>query len=78
MIPGDMARSCLDAMEACRDFGRPETDAKVTLVTPQGFKPPPKFPRGYLLQVKPDGARLWHFPAARVLLWLRSNGLVAI
>jgi hypothetical protein len=75
--PDEMARSCLDAMEACREFDRRESDAKVTLVTPQGFKPPPKFPRGYLLQVKSDGAHLWHFPASRVLSWLQSNGLVA-
>ncbi len=71
-----MELACLNAIKACSEFGWLEEKAKVTLVTPQGFKRPPKFPRGFLLQVKPDGARIWHFSASRVLTWLRSNELV--
>lgn len=42
----------------------------MTLVTPKGFKPPPKFPRGELLCVNSDGERVRSYSASRVLKWL--------
>lgn len=77
MTPTEMEKSCNDILESYRSMGFPEDKANVTLVTPPGFKRPAKFPRGYLLQVKDDGRRIWHFPALRVLAWLRSQGAVA-
>lgn len=72
-----MNQACADALATSRGFGWPESEANVTLITPRGFKRPAGFPRGYLLQVKEDGSRLWHFKAARLQAWLRNNGLVS-
>lgn len=77
MTPEQMNQVCKDALATSREFGWPESKACVTLVTPPAFKRPPGFPRGYLLQVKDDGSRLWHFNAARLQAWLRKNRLVA-
>lgn len=68
-----MEKSCTDIIESYRSMGLPAHKANVTLVTPKGFKRPPGFPRGYLLQVKKDDSRIWHFPAVRVLTWLNSQ-----
>lgn len=76
MTPTDMEKSCNDSLAAAREFDWPEEKAVVTLVTPKGWKAPPKFPRGYLLQVKEDGRRIWHFNSKRVLAWLRTNNMV--
>lgn len=72
MSPTEIREACNDILESYRSFGWPEAKANITLVTPKGFKPPPKFPRGYLLQVKDDGRRIWHYPATRVLAWLNT------
>lgn len=73
MRPTDMEKLCTDSINGGKEFGVPEERCVLTLVTPKGWKAPPKFPRGYLLQVKDDGSRLWHFKSARVLQWLRSQ-----
>lgn len=75
MTPAEMAKTCHESIAAMREFGLPEDRAQINLVTPPKWKVPPKFPRGYLLQVKDDGRRIWHFPAVRVLAWLQSNKL---
>lgn len=72
MTPTEMERLCSDSLAGAKEFGIPEEKANITLVTPKGWKAPPRFPRGYLLQVKDNGDRLWHFPTRRVLAWLRS------
>lgn len=74
MTPTEMEKACTDSLATAREFGWPEDKANITLVTPKGWKAPPKFPRGYLLQVKENGDRLWHFKSKRVLAWLRSAG----
>lgn len=68
-----MKWACEDVIGSHRDLGIPTDKANVTLVTPPGFKRPKGFPRGYLLQVKDDGRRIWHFPASRLLVWLNAN-----
>ncbi|MDO3431167.1 hypothetical protein QWJ46_00570 [Rhizobium sp. CBN3] len=73
MSPAEMEQLCLNSMTGAKDFGGTEDTAVITLVTPKGWKAPSKFPRGYLLQVKDDGSRLWHFKSKRVLQWLRSQ-----
>lgn len=74
MGPTEMEKMCLDSIEGAREFCIPEDKAVLSLVTPKGWKAPPKFPRGYLLQVKEDGSRVSHFPAQRVLAWVRMAG----
>lgn len=68
-----MEAMCSDSLVWALEFGIPQDKAEITLVTPQGWKAPPKFPRGYLLQVKDDGSRIWAFRSRRVLAWLRAN-----
>lgn len=70
MSPAEMRKSCEDIIASYREMDIPPEKANVTLVTPAGFKKPKGFPRGYLLQVKDDGRRIWHFNAVRVLNWL--------
>lgn len=73
MTPAQMQIACEDVIASYKSMDLPCDKANITLVTPKGWKHPPKFPRGYLLQVKPDGTKIHHYPAARVLAWLRSN-----
>lgn len=39
------------------------------LVTPKGFKPPLKFPRGELLCEKFDGSRVRSYSVQKILKW---------
>ncbi|WP_367354208.1 hypothetical protein [Agrobacterium pusense] len=71
MTPTEMKEACNASLTGAREFGLEESKASVMLVLPQGFKPPAKFPRGYLLQVKDDGSRLHSFPAKRLLAWIK-------
>lgn len=77
MSPEQMKSACTDVIAGYKSMDMPSDKANITLVTPKGWKPPPKFPRGYLLQVKDNGDRLWHFPAVRVLAWLKQAGAAA-
>ncbi|HCV70532.1 MAG TPA: hypothetical protein DHE23_01605 [Agrobacterium sp.] len=70
MTPAEMKEACNASLTGARELGLEESKASVTLVLPQGFKPPAKFPRGYLLQVKDDGSRLRSFPAKKLLAWI--------
>lgn len=70
MSPAEMREACENSLRWSRELGREDTDASVSLVLPKGFKPPPKFPRGYLLQVKDDGSTLKSFPAVKLISWL--------
>ena len=71
MTPAEMKEACNTSLTGTRELGLDESKASVTFVLPEGFKPPPRFPRGYLLQVKDDGSRLRSFPAARLLTWIK-------
>lgn len=70
MTPAEMKEACNTSLTSARELGLDESKASVNLVLPQSFKPPAKFPRGYLLQVKDDGSRLRSFPAKRLLAWV--------
>lgn len=74
MTFAEIVEACSASLEGAREFGWPEADAKVTLVTPKGWRPPLGFPRGYLLQVKDNGDRLSSYPAPRLLAWIRKAG----
>lgn len=70
MTPTEMKEACNARLTGARELGLDESKASVTFVLPKGFKPPPRFPRGYLLQVKDDGSRLRSFPATKLLAWI--------
>lgn len=74
MTPRQMEGACNDVIASYKSMDLPHEKANITLVTQKVWKPPPRFPRGYLLQVKEDGSRLWLFRAARVLAWLKKEG----
>lgn len=71
MSPAEMKDACNASLTGARELGLEESKASVSLVLPKGFKPPPRFPRGYLLQVKDDGSRLSSFPAKKLLAWVK-------
>lgn len=71
MTPAEMKEACSASLSGARELGLDESKASVSLVLPHGFKPPAKFPRGYLLQVKDDGSRLSSFPAKKLLAWVK-------
>jgi hypothetical protein len=70
MTPAEMKEACTASLTGARELGLDESKASVSLVLPEGFKPPPRFPRGYLLQIKDDGSRLSSFPAKKLLTWV--------
>ncbi len=71
MTPAEMKDACNASLTGARELGLEESQANITLVLPKGFKAPPRFPRGYLLQVKDDGSRLRSFPATKLLAWIK-------
>lgn len=73
MTPTELEKLCDESIASTVDLGFHAKQANVMLTTPRGWKAPPKFPRGYLLQVKDDGLRIWSFSAERVKAWVRSN-----
>jgi hypothetical protein len=66
----DIARECAESLRARERLGLSAEEASVCLVVPKGWKPPPGFPRGSMVQVRPDGARVCYFPALRLSAWL--------
>jgi hypothetical protein len=76
MKPQDLAARCIDSIDFARETELPMEDASITLTLPMGWKPPPKFPRGYLAQVKPDGRKIRIFKAMNVLAWLAGNDMI--
>lgn len=73
MKPADLKATCEQAVAETVALGYPPKQATALLATPQGWRPPSKFPRGYLLQVKENGDRIWSFRADRVLAWINTN-----
>ncbi len=71
MTPAEMKEACNASLNGARELGLDESKASVTFVLPKSFKSPPRFPRGYLLQVKDDGSRLRSFPATKMLAWIK-------
>lgn len=79
MNPADLAKQCVDSINGYTVGGMPMEAAHITLVTPKGWKRPPKFPRGELLMVHPETEnRVWSFKAVNILAWLTANGFVKL
>lgn len=76
MSAESLARQCVEVMNFHTQHQLPMEQARITTVTPKCWKPPPRFPRGELLQVKENGDRVWSLPAMRVLAWLVANNFV--
>jgi hypothetical protein len=78
MDVADLAQLCVNSLNAAKKLSLPEKEAGTILTLPKGFKPPPKFPRGRLLQVKEDGTRIRWMPAFNLLAWLVANNLIKL
>jgi hypothetical protein len=76
MKPQDLATRCIDSIDFARETELPMEEAAITLTLPKGWKPPLKFPRGYLAQVRSDGSKIRIFKAMNVLAWLAGNDLI--
>jgi hypothetical protein len=76
--PIDLARKCAENINFATKHGLPIEDASIMITTPKGWKAPPRFPRGRIVQWKEDGSRVRTLPAAKVLAWLAGNGLVNV
>jgi hypothetical protein len=74
----DLAVQCVNSINGSTVIGSKMEDASIMVVTPKGWKAPPKFPRGRIVQWKEDGSRVRYLPAANVLAWLAANGLVKV
>lgn len=78
MKPEALALRCVEAINVVTLSGGSATDARVLLVLPKGWKPPPRFPRGKTAQWKDDGSRVAYFSAFNVLAWLTAAGFCRI
>jgi hypothetical protein len=78
MNPADLATLCVNSMNAATKLGLPMAESHVLVTTPKGWRAPPKFPRGKIVQSKEDGTRVRYLPAMTLLAWLAANGFVKI
>jgi hypothetical protein len=74
----DLAVQCVNSINGSTVIGSKMEDASILVVTPKGWKAPPKFPRGSIVQWKEDGSRIRYLPAMKVLAWLAAQGLVKV
>ncbi|MBP1296993.1 MULTISPECIES: hypothetical protein [Bradyrhizobium] len=78
MHADDIVRQCVENINFYTLNKMPAEEAGILLTTPKGWKAPPRFPRGRLNIVKPDGTRVWHFKAMRILAYLVGNNLTTL
>lgn len=78
MTPNELAASCVKAINATTGMGLPMAQANIPITTPKGWKAPPKFPRGEIVQVKEDGTSIRYVSAMNVLAWMTANGMVKL
>lgn len=74
----ELAEKCVTAMNSSTSIGLKLEEANICIVTPKGWKAPPKFPRGEIVQWKEDGSRIRYLPSMNVLAWLVANGFVKL
>lgn len=74
----DLAKQCVENINFCTLNKMPAEDAAILITTPKGWKAPPKFPRGEIVQVKEDGTRIRRMPAMRLLAYLVGNNLTTL
>lgn len=78
MTPVALVERCVESINALAALKMPMKDAHIAIVTPKGWKAPPRFPRGEIVQWKEDGSRVRYLPAMNVLAWLAANGFVKV
>ncbi len=78
MAAFDLAKQCADSLNFAHEQGLPQKEASICVVTPPGWKAPPKFPRGRIVRWMEDGSRVRYLPALNVLAWLTAHGMVAV
>lgn len=76
MTPQHLADACANSINLATQIGTPTDKASIQITTPKGWKTPPKFPRGWLAQVKEDGTRIRYVNAMKVLAWLAANEMI--
>lgn len=76
MSVAGIAKQAVKAVNFHTEAGWDPKEATVLVTTPPGWKAPPKFPRGRIIQVKKDGSRLRYLPALNVLAYLTAHGLI--
>ena len=76
MKPADLVQLCANSLNAARKLGLPMEEAHVLVTTPKGWKAPPKFPRGKIINHTEDGSRVRYLPAMNLLAWFVANGIV--
>jgi hypothetical protein len=69
-----VVQQCIENINFNTAHKLPVEGAGVLITTPKGWKAPPRFPRGEILNVKPDGTRVRRMPAWKLLAWLIANG----
>lgn len=77
MSPQEMANLCATSINSATEFGLPIEEARIVVVLPKGWKPPPKFPRRTLLSVNQKNERVYQLSAVNVLAWLMAHRLAA-
>jgi hypothetical protein len=78
MHPDDLAQKCINSIHFMVEAGLNIEEANIMITTPKGWKAPPRFPRGQIVQWKEDGSRIRYLPAAKTLAWLAGNGLAKV
>jgi hypothetical protein len=73
MNPADLAKQCADSINMNTRMGFKMDEASICVTTPKGWKCPPRFPRGRIVQWKEDGTRVRYLRAVNVLAWLAAN-----
>lgn len=75
MSPQEMANLCATSISFATGSGLPIEEARIVVVLPKGWKPPPKFPRRTLLAVNARNERIYQLSAVNVLAWLMAHRL---
>lgn len=75
MRPQELANTCAERASWYTLNGFDPKEAVVLVVTPKGWKPPPRWPRGRILCRNDDGSRIRYLPALTTLAWLVGHGL---
>lgn len=73
MKPLELAAQCAKQINETVLLGLPANNACMLITTPKGWKAPPRFPRGRIVQWKEDGSRVRYLNAMNTLAWLAAN-----
>ena len=73
MNPQELAQQCADNINSSVVLGLDAKNTTILIITPKGWKAPPRFPRGRIVRWKEDGSRVRYLPAMRTLAWLVAH-----